>query len=170
MWPRLNKADKEASNYAISKNSKAFEKLPFSVWAHLLAVSNSTCLLSLTSHLFPSEIITAWQQCNANRLTTRTHQTLTLCIYSPTLLNCYQRLINTTPIFSSDTFCDPKARFPLPELTARVDGWPVSITRQHGLCWRVMETGHPSTRAVNSGSGNRALVASWNRKRIRFTL
>jgi len=23
--------------------------------------------------------------------------------------------------------------------------------RQHGLCWRVMETGHPSTGAVNSG-------------------
>jgi len=23
--------------------------------------------------------------------------------------------------------------------------------RQHGSCWRVMETGHPSTRAVNSG-------------------
>jgi len=71
-----------------------------------------------------------------------------------------------------------------PELTARVDGWPVSITRQHGPwwrahistsrvdgpstwlvetrahqhdpCWRVMETGHPSTRAVNLGSGNRA--------------
>ena len=28
---------------------------------------------------------------------------------------------------------------------------------QHGPCWRVMETGHPSTWAVNSGSGNRAL-------------
>jgi len=28
---------------------------------------------------------------------------------------------------------------------------PVSITRQHGPCWRVMETGHPSTRAVNLG-------------------
>ena len=38
-----------------------------------------------------------------------------------------------------------------PELTARVDGWPVSITRQYGPCWRVMETGHPSTRAINSG-------------------
>jgi len=61
-----------------------------------------------------------------------------------------------------------------PELTARVDGWPVSITcqhgpstrlvetraRQHGPCWRVMENGHPSTRAVNSGSGNRALVSN----------
>jgi len=29
-----------------------------------------------------------------------------------------------------------EARFPLPEFTARVDGWPVSITRQHGPCWR----------------------------------
>jgi len=27
----------------------------------------------------------------------------------------------------------------------------------HYPSWRVMETGHPSTRAVNSGSGNRAL-------------
>jgi len=38
-----------------------------------------------------------------------------------------------------------------PELIARVDGWPVSITRQHGLCWRVMETGHPSTWVVETG-------------------
>ena len=73
-----------------------------------------------------------------------------------------------------------------PELMARVERWPVSITRQYGPCWQacvstsrvdglstrlvemrarqhhpcwqVMETGHPSTRAVNSGSGNRALV------------
>ena len=53
------------------------------------------------------------------------------------LMNC--RIIIITVI---------KARFPLPEFTVRVDGWPVSITRQHGPCWRVMETGHPSTRAV----------------------
>ena len=53
-----------------------------------------------------------------------------------------------------------KARFPLPELTARVDGLSTRLvetrTRQHGPCWLVMETGHPSTRAVNSGSGNQA--------------
>jgi len=57
-----------------------------------------------------------------------------------------------------------KARFPLPELTG--DRFPLPINtgrvdwrvfplaeltgRQHGPCWRVMETGHPSTRAVNS--------------------
>jgi len=29
-----------------------------------------------------------------------------------------------------------------PVSTTRVDGWPVSISRQHGPCWRVMETGH----------------------------
>ena len=37
--------------------------------------------------------------------------------------------------------------------------WPVNSAtrlvetraRQHGPCWRVMETGHRSTRAVNSG-------------------
>jgi len=33
-------------------------------------------------------------------------------------------------------------------------------TRQLGPSWRVMETGHPSTRAVNSRSGNRALLES----------
>ena len=70
------------------------------------------------------------------------------------------------PIYKSLSLSSShKARFPLPELTARVDRWPVSITRQHGPstrlvetrarqhgpCWRVMETGHPSTRAVNSG-------------------
>ena len=32
----------------------------------------------------------------------------------------------------------PRFHYPSwrPELTARVDGWPVSITRQHGPCWR----------------------------------
>ena len=34
-----------------------------------------------------------------------------------------------------------------PELTRLVE----TRYRQHGPCWRVMETGHPSTRAVNSG-------------------
>jgi len=42
-----------------------------------------------------------------------------------------------------------------PELTARVDGWPVSITRQHGQCWRarVSTSGvdGPSTRVVETG-------------------
>jgi len=75
---------------------------------------------------------------------------------------------------SSEVVIHPKARFPLPELTARVDRWLVSITRQHGTCWRAhvftsrvdrpeMETGHPSTRAVNSGSGNRASTHSSDR-------
>ena len=51
---------------------------------------------------------------------------------------CYCR---DTSVSSSDAQLETKARFPLPELTAR----------QHGPCSRVMETGHPSTRAVNSG-------------------
>ena len=33
----------------------------------------------------------------------------------------------------------------------------VETRARHGPCRRVMETGHPSTRAVNSGSENRAL-------------
>jgi len=44
-----------------------------------------------------------------------------------------------------------------PELTARL---VETRARQHGSCWRVMETGHPSTRAVNSGTGNQALLPS----------
>jgi len=69
-------------------------------------------------------------------------------------------------------FVEAKARFPLPELTVRDDGWPVSTSRVD--CWRLVNTasgnrapvntarvdpvsgGHPSSRAVNSGSGNRA--------------
>jgi len=51
-----------------------------------------------------------------------------------------------------------------PELMARVDGWPVSITRQHGPCWRArVSTSRvdgpcwitrqlgPSTRVVETG-------------------
>jgi len=95
-------------------------------------------------------------------------------------LNYYDNIVKV-----SHLWLKAKVRFPLPELTARVDGWPVSITRQygcafplaeltgcqhgpstrlletrarrHGLCWRVIETGHPSTWAVNLGSGNRTL-------------
>ena len=72
---------------------------------------------------------------------------------------------------NDDEFCllKPGFHYPSwrPKFTAWVDGWPVTITRQHvdgrafplaeltglqhGPCWRVMETGHPSTRAVNSG-------------------
>jgi len=80
-------------------------------------------------------------------------------------------------------FCCIKAWFPLPELTGdqfplpvntgRVDGsaFPLAElkgpstrlveTRAHQHeCWWVMETGHPSTRAVNSDSGNWALMWS----------
>ena len=43
-----------------------------------------------------------------------------------------------------------KARFPLPELTARVDGWPVSITRQLGPSTRVVETGLNSNTIISN--------------------
>jgi len=59
------------------------------------------------------------------------------------------------------------ARFPLPELTARVHGPSRAVNSASGNArpstrpyWRVMEIGHPSTRAINLGSGNRAL-ACW---------
>jgi len=43
-----------------------------------------------------------------------------------------------------------------PELTAQVDEWSVSITRQHGPCWRARVS--TSRVPVNSASGNRALM------------
>ena len=83
-----------------------------------------------------------------------------------TLLSSWQSYCESSPGSSAEcrtapSSCRPldqaKARFPLPELTARVDGPATRLVetraRQHGPCWRVMETGHPSTRAVNSGSG-----------------
>jgi len=43
-------------------------------------------------------------------------------------------------------------RFPLPVNTGRVDGCAFEThTRQHGPCWQVMETGHPSTQVVETG-------------------
>ena len=44
-----------------------------------------------------------------------------------------------------------KAWFPLPELTAWVDGWPVSITRQHGPCWRARGFHYPCWRPELTG-------------------
>jgi len=62
-----------------------------------------------------------------------------------------------------------------PKLTARLDGWPVSITRQHGRTFPLAElTGRVSTRAVNSGNGNRALVTykmtAWDRDQLRLNI
>ena len=48
-----------------------------------------------------------------------------------------------------------------PVSTTWVDGWPVSITCQHGPCWRVcVSNAHPSTRPVLTGNGNRSPVNS----------
>ena len=51
-----------------------------------------------------------------------------------------------------------------PVLTARVDRWPVSITRQHGPCWWPVNStsgnARPSTRPVLTGNGNRSPVNS----------
>ena len=89
---------------------------------------------------------------------------------SPTTL--YMRLYFASPACANNALS--KARFPLPELTARVNGpsWRVTgfdypstravltgtrfplaemTARVDDPCWWVVETGHPSTRAVNSG-------------------
>ena len=50
-----------------------------------------------------------------------------------------------------------------PVSTTRVYGWPVSITRKHGPCWRArVSTSRvdPSTRPVLTGNGNRSPVNS----------
>ena len=54
-----------------------------------------------------------------------------------------------------------------PELTARVDGWPVSITRQHGRAFPLAELKGPcvtrqlgpSTRVVETGL--QAYIITW---------
>jgi len=54
--------------------------------------------------------------------------------------------VSITRVNSASGNARPSTRPVLtPVKKARVDA------RQHGPCWRVMETGHPSTRAVNSG-------------------
>ena len=67
--------------------------------------------------------------------------------------NYLQSILSSARILERNPEIGSTARFPLPDLTARVDGWRLVEThaRQHGPCWRIMETGHPSTRAVNSG-------------------
>ena len=51
--------------------------------------------------------------------------------------------------------CQSFRRMLSPVSTTRVDGPSTRLVetraRQYGPCWWVMETGHPSTRAVNSG-------------------
>jgi len=94
---------------------------------------------------------------NTYNAVTQTHCTVLICSYLGTLLYFPQQRI----IASISSY----AQFSLPELTARVDGWPVS---KHGPSTRLVETRArqlgpvtrqlgPLTRAVNSGSGNRAL-------------
>ena len=70
--------------------------------------------------------------------------------------NCCNCKHQTAPLLSMWYTCmQSKARFPLLELTARADGWPVSITPQHGPCWRVRistsRVDGPSTRVVETG-------------------
>ena len=130
------------------------------VWRYHSVMNDSHWNHSIVKHL-AIEIIYVTYEINLNHFSS---SNLHVWMQFDSILDVhwYLLLIN---------YCN--ARFPLPELTARVDGWPVSITRQHeprwravdhgpstrhDPCWRVMETDNPSTRAVNSGSGNRALV------------
>ena len=69
------------------------------------------------------------------RLSIRTLLHLSACL--PTKFRC-------RPMLTKTFFCPCHLS---PVSTTRVDGWPVSITSQHGPCWR----------PVNSASGNRAL-------------
>jgi len=78
-----------------------------------------------------------------------------ICLYSKQMLAVFRNMHARWDLH--------KARFPLAELTGRQHGrstrklvetsGQLVETRacQHGLCWRVTETGHPSTQAVNSG-------------------
>jgi len=52
-----------------------------------------------------------------------------------------------------------KARFPLPEFTAR-ELWCIFLTPELAARVDGFQKMHPSSRAVNSGSGNRAFVCN----------
>ena len=82
-----------------------------------------------------------WPRC-ARSVVQQTGQRQTMLARSlPTPLSYYTHVIYTTwtrlqrlkPGFHYQSW--------RPELTARVDGWPVFITRQHGPSTRVVETG-----------------------------
>jgi len=70
-------------------------------------------------------------------------------------------VIEASSSYVKDILTESQAQLS-PVSSTRVDGPSTRLVEtrasQHGPCCRVMETGHPSTRAVNSGSGNRALV------------
>jgi len=53
-----------------------------------------------------------------------------------------------------------KARFPLPELTARVDEWPVSTSSVDGPSTRVVETGLNCFHNAGSGDGAGGNISS----------
>ena len=78
----------------------------------------------------------------------------------------YQPLHRDVSITDVNIQLKPGFHYPSwrPELTARVDAWPVSITRQHGSCWRPINSAsgnaRPSTRPVLTGNGNRWPVNS----------
>ena len=64
---------------------------------------------------------------------------------------CFSRVLSVHQSIYHSCFPRPELtgdQFPLPGPSTRL---VETYARQHGQCWRVMETGHPSTRAVNSG-------------------
>jgi len=93
-----------------------------------------------------------------NRISTQVYDPNCYCVVSLYLTSSKIRgyiVPHTLPTIWCFQTIMTKARFPLPELKARVNGpsW-------HGPSTRLVVTRQlwPSTRAVNSGSGNRALV------------
>jgi len=61
---------------------------------------------------------------------------------------------------------DTKARFPLPELMARVDGRPVSITRQHGPCWLARVS---TSRVDGPSSLHKLILQTWKNGTAKLT-
>ena len=63
----------------------------------------------------------------------QSHEYSDAAVWGPLVVWAGGPLHSATPLKTGlFRLCVCKARFPLPELTARLDGWPVSITRQHG--------------------------------------
>ena len=131
-----------------------------------------------------------WTLSLTTRVSSSWHDVFTQWLEASSSASMVNNVLGTDPAIQQSAFNIPRRSWSLlkpgfhypswrPELTALVDGWPVSITskqgpcwqarvstsrvngpstwlvethtRQHGPCWRVMETGHPSTRVVETG-------------------
>ena len=107
----------------------------------VLTVVRSTSTFLRQSWLLPWPWFICWSTSSAY------HKKLAFvsrCGYNRAVIpsHCYYTLCTPSCLWGT-LLIKPSFHYPSwrPKLTAQVDGWPVSITRQHGQCWRAVLTG-----------------------------